>query len=123
MKAHLRAPFGTVAIFRDPNPTGDSPAMGELGLVLYRDSGGSVVAYLLDRGITVSRMTFKTVSISDSVLAHLRGLARDHSVGVAAKKRRGRKNGVVRDYGLRSRGTLAQGPRPSHFSCFHSACG
>jgi hypothetical protein len=76
MKAHLRAPFGTVAIFRDPNPTGDSPAMGELGLVLYRDSGskGSVVAYLLDRGITVSRVSFKTVPISASVLAHLFGV-------------------------------------------------
>jgi hypothetical protein len=61
MKAHFRAPFGALAVFRDPNPSDDSSSRGQLGIVLARDSfsRGSVRAFLLESETVVSRATFK----------------------------------------------------------------
>jgi hypothetical protein len=63
MKAHFRAAFGTLAVFRDPNPTDDSLPRGQLGMILTRDSfsRGSVRAFLLDSETVVSRSSFKVV--------------------------------------------------------------
>jgi hypothetical protein len=77
MKAHFRAPFGTLAVFRDPNPSDDSNSRGQLGIVLTRDSfsRGSVRAFLLDSETVVSRATFKVVQMTDDVIERLRVIA------------------------------------------------
>jgi hypothetical protein len=75
MKAHLKAAFGTVAIFREPNPSAsdDLGSRGRLGITLYRDfdAKGSVIAYLFDQKVVASRATFRPVPMSADVMRRL----------------------------------------------------
>jgi hypothetical protein len=65
----LRSKFGTIAIFKDPDPTDDTKPRGEMGIVLGRDfySRGAVKAFIISKGRVMTRGQFQTIGVTEEI--------------------------------------------------------